>query len=351
MSRAERKRDHIKHALSTSSELRNLFDDIRLVHRALPDIGIGDIDLTAETGDLQLKSPVFINAMTGGGGQETERINRLLARVAKKTGIAMAVGSQMAALKDEQEIASYAGVREENPDGIIFANLGSEATVRQARQAIDMIGANAIQIHLNVIQELTMPEGDRDFTGALGRIEAIAEAVDIPVIVKETGFGISAEAAAKLARINIAALDISGCGGTNFAAVENERRQRKLAFFQSWGVPTPAAIIETKSVFERPILASGGIRGSEDVLKSLLLGANACGLAGSFLRTAIEDGEEALIMEVVDLHDDLRLMMTALGAKTVPEIKKCPAILSGELHHYLTMRGFDASIYAKERKN
>lgn len=343
--------DHIQYALSTGQSSGTLFEDIRFVHQALPNLGVEDISIHTGTGDLKLKSPVFINAMTGGGGEQTEKLNAMLARAAKETGIAMAVGSQMAAIKDREERASYEIVRKENPEGFIIGNLGSEASVQQAEEAIEMIGANALQIHLNVIQELTMPEGDRDFKGALERIAEIAEKVHVPVIVKETGFGISREAAEKLAGTQIAAVDVSGYGGTNFATIENERRARKLSYFQEWGVPTAAAIIEVKKVFPKTILASGGIRNAQDMIKAFALGADAAGLAGSFLKTAFEHGESHLISEIESLTEDLRMMMTALGAKNIAELENCPAIISGELYHYLLMRGYDPSVFANRTNN
>lgn len=343
--------DHIQFALSVGQGSGTMFDDIRLVHQALPGIGLADVSLHTKTGDLKLESPVFINAMTGGGGSETQNLNAILARTAKETGMAMAVGSQMSALKDRTERSSYQIVRKENPTGIIFGNLGSEATVEQAKEAIEMIEADALQIHLNVVQELTMPEGDRDFKGALDRIAQIAESVRVPVIVKETGFGISRETAELLEATNIAAIDVSGFGGTNFAAIENERRQRKLSFFHDWGVPTAAALIEVGSVSSKTLLASGGIRHAGDIIKAFVMGADAAGLAGSFLKTAIEHGEKFLIAEVEALHEDLQMMMTALGARNLTELKNCPAVISGELYHYLSLRGHDPATFANRRKN
>lgn len=343
--------DHIRFAMSTGQGRGAMFDDIRLVHQALPGIGFADTSIRPKTGDLNLKSPVFINAMTGGGGAGTLELNALLARAAKETGIAMAVGSQMAALKDPSERASYEIVRRENPDGFLIGNLGSEATAVQAQEAVEMIGADALQIHLNVIQELTMPEGDRDFKGALERIADIADCLDVPVIVKETGFGISREAALQLAGTGIAAVDVGGYGGTNFAAIENERRARKLAFFHEWGVPTAAAIVEARSVFPGTVLASGGIQNAQDIIKSFVLGADAAGLAGSFLKAAVDEGEGRLIEEIRWLEEDLRMMMTALGEKELAGLRNCPAVISGELHHYLEMRGYHPQAFANRTKN
>ncbi|WP_315898435.1 type 2 isopentenyl-diphosphate Delta-isomerase [Planococcus sp. CPCC 101016] len=343
--------DHIQFALSTGQSKQNMFDDIRFVHQALPDSAVSEICIKPKTGDLNLKSPVFINAMTGGGGRDTEQLNGLLARVARETGAAMAVGSQMAALKDRSERQSYAVVRKENPEGILFANLGSEATVQQAHEAVEMIEANALQIHLNVVQELTMPEGDRDFRGAFERIQAISAFVDVPVIIKETGFGMSRETAEKLKDTAISAIDVSGFGGTNFALIENERRRRKLAYFEDWGIPTAAAIVEVKSVFGKTVLASGGLQDAQDMIKAFLLGADAVGLAGSFLKTAMQEGETQLISEIHALYEDLTMMMTALGAEDLPALKKCPAVITGELAQYLSARGFNPASYAIPAKN
>lgn len=350
MTRAERKLDHIKHALSTGQSRATWLDDIRFVHQALPDSSWDKVSLQTQIGELVFGSPFFINAMTGGGGAKTTELNSQLARISREMNIPMAVGSQMAAIKNPEEIATYAVVRQENPNGLIFANLGSEATVDQAKRAVDMLEANALQIHLNVIQELTMPEGDRDFRGALTRIEQLVNELNVPVIVKETGFGISREAALKLQSINVAAIDVGGFGGTNFAAIENERRHRKLTFFNDWGVPTAAALIETTSLNSKiPVLASGGIQHALDMVKCLSLGASAVGIAGVVLKTLVEDGEQATIDLIQEMNEDLTMLMVSLGANTIQELQQVPLIISGELHHYLTLRGLDTYTYANRK--
>jgi len=350
MTRAERKLDHIKHALSTGQSRATWLDDIRFVHQAIPDSSWESVSLHSQIGELVFGSPFFINAMTGGGGAETTELNSRLARIARETNIPMAVGSQMAAIKNPGEIESYAIVRKENPKGIILANLGSEATVDQAKRAVDMLEANALQIHLNVIQELTMPEGDRSFKGALSRIETLVNTLDVPVFVKETGFGLSREAVMKLQEINVDAIDIGGFGGTNFAAIENERRHRKLAFFNNWGIPTAASLIEATNVKSSiPVIASGGIQHALDMVKCLALGATAVGFAGIFLKTLVNEGEEATIAEIVEMKEDLSMLMVSLGASTVIDLQRAPLIISGELHHYLTMRGIDTHTYANRK--
>ena len=350
MTRAERKLDHIKHALSTGQSRATWLDDIRFVHQAIPNSSWDSVSLQTQVGELVFGSPFFINAMTGGGGAKTTELNGQLARISREMNIPMAVGSQMAAIKNPEEIETFTTVRKENPDGIIFANLGSEATVDQAKRAVDMLEANALQIHLNVIQELTMPEGDRDFIGALTRIEQLVNILEVPVIVKETGFGISREAALKLSEINVAAIDIGGFGGTNFATIENERRHRKLNYFNDWGIPTAASLIEALSVKTSvPILASGGIQHALDIVKCLSIGASAVGLAGVFLKKLINDGEDETIEEIRRINEDITMLMVSLGANTVEELRHSPMILTGELHHYLTMRGIDTHTYANRK--
>ncbi|WP_163101010.1 type 2 isopentenyl-diphosphate Delta-isomerase [Peribacillus alkalitolerans] len=330
MTRTKRKLDHIEHALTIGQEGKAGFHDLMFVHQSLPDINVDEIDLTTEIGELTLSSPIFINAMTGGGGEETKDINRAFAMVAKETGIGMAVGSQMAAIKDSSQISTYKIVREMNPKGIIIGNLGAEATADQAKLAIEMIEANALQIHLNVIQELTMPEGDRSFAGALTRIEQIVNSVEVPVIVKEVGFGMSKETVDKLTSVGVTIVDVGGFGGTNFAKIENNRRNRGLSYFNQWGISTVCSIMEAKSVGkDLTVIASGGIKDSLDIVKSLALGAKATGLAGLLLKVYKERGFEALKSQIEDIQEDIKLMMVALGKKKIEDLNSAPYVLLG----------------------
>ncbi|RAK22178.1 isopentenyl-diphosphate delta-isomerase [Anoxybacillus vitaminiphilus] len=338
--------DHIEHALSTGQARAHGFEDITFVHQSLPNLSTSQIDLRTTLGELSLSSPIFINAMTGGGGKATLKINEALAIVAKECGIAMAVGSQMAAIKDSRERPSFEIVRKVNPNGVIFANLGSEATVEEAKQAIDMIEANGLQIHLNVIQELVMPEGDRDFTNALKRIEQIVQQVEVPVIVKEVGFGMSKETALKLANIGVKIVDVGGFGGTNFARIENERRLRMLTYFNDWGLTTTASIVEVSQTVPLSVIGSGGLQNALDIAKALALGASAVGFAGYFLKLLLEEGIESLIEEIGNLHSDLAMIMSALGAKTIEQLQCVPLVIRGETHHWLTERGFDTKVYS-----
>lgn len=347
--RAQRKIEHIQHALSTGQQLTNGLDDITFVHQSLPNLSVNDIDLSSKVGELFLSSPLLINAMTGGGGEDTRIINEALSKAAGETKIAVAVGSQMSALKDKNERPSYEVMRKVNPNGIIFANLGSEATVEQAKMAVDMLGANALQIHLNVVQELVMPEGDRDFTNALKRIEYITKSISIPVIVKEVGYGINREIASKLQEVGISAIDVGGYGGTNFSKIENLRRQRVLSYFNQWGISTAASIAEVRSLNQDiSIIGSGGIQNALDVAKAIALGSSMVGVAGYFLKIFIEKGYEDLVQEITNMLEDLAIIMTALGVKTVKELQQAPLVISGQTHHWLTERGIDTAKYSRK---
>ncbi|MFC5448065.1 type 2 isopentenyl-diphosphate Delta-isomerase [Paenibacillus aestuarii] len=344
--RISRKMEHVHYALELGQSGQQGLADVKLVHNCLPETSTDQIALTTVIGDLILSSPIFINAMTG-GAEETERINRDLAIAARERGLAMAVGSQMSALRNSEVAPSYQVVRRMNPHGIVLANLGSEASVEQALRAVDMIEANALQIHLNVMQELIMPEGDRNFAGMIDRIAAIVDRVGVPVIVKEVGFGIPRENAKQLQEIGVRVLDVGGSGGTNFAAIENARRSAALAWLNDWGTPTSIALLEALSVYPRgAVIASGGITNALEAAKALTLGASAVGMAGAFLKVLRAEGIDALLRFIDELQQGLILIMTALGANTVQQLWERPVVITGETAEWCRTRGMDLTDYA-----
>ncbi|WP_028783050.1 type 2 isopentenyl-diphosphate Delta-isomerase [Thalassobacillus devorans] len=339
MSREKRKIDHIRHALSHPREQINHFDDIEIVHQSIPTLDWDELELNTEAGELLLSSPLFVNAMTGGGGKKTEEINRGLAEAAAETGIAMAVGSQMSALKNSEEMKSYQVVRKANPEGIVFANLGSEATLEHAERAVEMLEADAMQIHLNTMQELIMPEGDRDFRARLRNMEQIVSHLSVPVIVKEVGYGISMETASSLKDIGVRYIDVAGRGGTNFSKVENKRREQPLVDYENWGIPTPISILEVRNRYpESYTFASGGIRNGLDGAKSLILGAQMFGMAGGLLQVMVQDGKKALVKRINGVHHELKIAMMMLNARRPRELEGKAYILSGKTKEWIEQR-------------
>lgn len=348
--RIPRKMEHVHHALTIGQTGDTGLDDVRLVPNAVPETSLDAISLVTRIGELNLSSPILINAMTG-GAPETEEINRGLAIAARQTGTAMAVGSQMSAIRNRAMRSSYEIVRKENPDGLVFANLGSEATVAQAKEAVEMIGADALQIHLNVMQELIMPEGDRDFRGMTERIARITEELDVPVIVKEVGFGITGDSAERLWKAGVRILDVGGTGGTNFAAIENARRDAPMDWLNGWGCKTSIALVESVPVFRRgSVIATGGIRTGYDIVRALALGASAVGMAGVFLKELRESGTEGLIEAIRRTLGDIRLLMTALGTPDVPSLQRAPAVVTGETAEWCRARGIDERWWAQKRE-
>ncbi|NHN28744.1 type 2 isopentenyl-diphosphate Delta-isomerase [Paenibacillus agricola] len=358
--RIPRKLEHVHHALQLGQSGDQGFSDIKLIPNCLPETSLRLISLHTQIGELKLSSPIVINAMTGGAA-ETEEINRELAIAARECGLAMAVGSQMSAIKNKEVAPSYQIVRKINPKGIIFGNLGSEATLEQAELAAEMIQADGLQIHLNVMQELIMPEGDRDFTGMLERIHIIVQHLQIPVIVKEVGFGMSREGAAALMQAGVTVIDVGGFGGTNFAAIENARRDVQMNWLNDWGCKTSIALLEVmdaipirsanskaiSSDLKLAIIGSGGIRGSLEACKALTLGASAVGVAGAFLRVLREQGTAALLVHIDEMHQQLKLLMTALGASTIEKLWNTPIVITGDTAAWCGARGIDSTSYAK----
>lgn len=347
--RISRKLEHIQHALATGMSGNQGLQDVKLVPNALPEISLDSISLATRIGELVLSSPIIVNAMTG-GAPETEKINGQLAEAARETGIAMAVGSQMAAIRDREMRASYQVVRKLNPDGVIFANLGSEATLEQAQAAVEMLEAQALQLHLNAMQELIMPEGDRNFRGRLERIARIAQELSVPVIVKEVGFGVSRESAQLLKSAGIRLIDVGGVGGTSFAAIENARRTHPIPELDDWGMRTAASLLECSHVFPaHSIIASGGIRTGLEAVKALAIGSGAVGMAGALLRAVYSSGTEGLVRTIRSTQEEIRLVMAALGVSTVSGLHHASLVITGETGEWCRAREVDATAWSRRK--
>ncbi|MCM3033516.1 type 2 isopentenyl-diphosphate Delta-isomerase [Niallia sp. MER 6] len=348
--RQNRKADHINIALTSPFTLSSDFDELSFIHRSLPEVGMDDIQLQTNIGPLTLDYPIFINAMTG-GSEKSGVINASLAEAASETGIAMAVGSQHAAIREEELAHTFKVVRKKNPNGLVFANIGADAPLDYALKAIDMLEADALQVHLNVPQELVMPEGERTFTSLLAKLEKLSATLHVPVIVKETGFGMSTETLMQLQNAGIQYVDLGGKGGTNFIHIENERRsKRDFEYLKDWGQSTVVSLLEAQSVLdELTIIASGGIRNPLDAVKSFSLGASAAGIAGPFLKILHDQGVAGLIMELEVWKEHLRMLLLLQGAKSIRNLKQCPIIAGGKVREWCEARGIDWQRLARRK--
>lgn len=339
---ANRKDDHVRFAVEQHRDLGgyNQFDDVSFVHHALAGIDRAEVSLATRFGGLDWRFPLYINAMTG-GSPRTGLINRDLAIAARETGVPIATGSMSAYFADASVAETFSVMRRENPDGFIMANINATASVDDARRAIDLMRADALQIHLNTIQETVMPEGDRSFASWGPRIEQIVAGVDVPVIVKEVGFGLSRETLSRLRDMGVRVADVSGRGGTNFARIENDRRPHAdYAYLNGWGQSTPACLLDAQGV-GIPVLASGGVRHPLDVVRALALGASAAGVSGLFLKTVLDGGVPALIVLISRWLDHLAALMTALGARNPAELTRCDVLIQGGLRAFCAERGIE----------
>lgn len=350
MERSVRKIEHIQHALATNELGANAFDDVSFIPDSLPDSSYDSAALGCELGPFRLASPIIINAMTG-GADATTKINQKLATIARERELAMAVGSQMAAVRDPRVRDSYRVVRKEHPRGILFANVGAEATAEEALAAVEMIEADGLQIHLNVMQELLMPEGDRDFRGYLEHIQTITDKANVPVMVKEVGFGMARHTIRELIGAGISLIDIGGRGGTNFAKVENRRRTQPLTMFEEWGLTTVESLLEASCVQAAGVwvMATGGIRHGFDAAKAISLGASAVGVAGAMLKRVQTQSVEECLAAVDSWHHQLRVTMTALGAARLRELNEQALLITGNTAERVRLRGIPLEEWAKKK--
>lgn len=335
-----RKDQHIHFAhIQHSENKQNGFEGLRFIHQSLSPLDVSDVSIKTKIDSLTLNKPFFINAMTG-GSQKAQVINENLSIVAKETGLAMAVGSVSTALAQPEWNDSFTIVRKINPNGIIFSNLGAHHSVENAKRAVDLIQADALQLHLNIPQELVMPEGDREFSHLLDNIEDIVKQLDVPIIVKEVGFGMSKETYQQLINVGVTTIDVSGKGGTNFIQIENERREYKeYSYLYDWGQTTAESLLEAQSFLKQAdFIASGGIHHPLDMLKAFRLGASAVGMSGEFLNLVLAQGNDAAITRVNQWTQELTRLMTMIGKSTIADIKEAPIVLDQNLTHWCNER-------------
>ncbi|HEY4543378.1 MAG TPA: type 2 isopentenyl-diphosphate Delta-isomerase [Tissierellaceae bacterium] len=336
--RRQRKKEHVENYLKSTFKSETLFEDIYLEHNALPELKLDEINTKVEFLGKEVDYPIIINAMTG-GTEFTGEINKELSILAKEFNIPMAVGSETIILCEEESCRQSFKITRENvgESGIVMANLNGHASIEDAKEAIEVIDADALQIHLNVAQELAMEEGDRDFTGILDNIENLVKNISVPIVVKEVGFGLSTDVIKRLYDVGIRYVDISGHGGTNFIEIENLRNlSLDLNELYDWGIPTALSLINSTDLYDDlTVIGSGGVRNSLDVVKALVLGADMVGISGEILSYLVHGGIDNAREYLKDLTHKVKIIMILLGVDNVEDLRKVDYKVTGRLKELL----------------
>jgi isopentenyl-diphosphate delta-isomerase len=365
----QRKLEHVAASLENdvSAPQTASWNDVRLVHQALPEVDLDDIDTSVGFLGQRLKYPVLVSSLTG-GHPDVAGINKILATIAEEYGLAMGVGSQRAALVNPSLSGTYRIVRETAPHAFLIANIGVPQLISQkthpalgledARRAVEMIGANALALHMNYLQEAVQPEGDRRARGCQAAVARIVEGVAVPVIAKETGAGVSYEQARRLQAVGVSVIDVGGAGGSSMAAMESVRAESKGdaraarigSVYRDWGIPTPIALIEAgRGAPDLPIIATGGVRSGLDAARALALGATLVGMGFPFLQAASR-GETALRDFLEQFLAELRVAMQLSGASSVGQLRQVPVVVMGACREWLSLRGFGGELRALARR-
>lgn len=363
MNTARRKLSHIEICLKEEVQAKSIkpgFDEVFLVHKSMPEVDLRLVDTTTSFLNHDFALPIMIAGMTG-GTKEALKLNSVLAQVAEKHNIGIGVGSQRVALERPSLINTFSVVREKAPSAFVMANIGSPQLLRKdgiemAKKAVNMINADALAVHLNPLQEAVQMEGQANFHGLFDKMRELTKELDVPVVAKEVGAGISLEVAKMLKDAGVKAIDVGGAGGTSWSAVEYYRakemedklRQEIGKTFWDWGIPTAISLVEVKHSTDLPLIATGGIRSGLDVAKCIALGASLCGLAHPFLKVASK-GLKATLREVERLTVELKTSMFLTGCERLEELKSVPVIITGMVAEWLTQRGIDPSKYARRR--
>jgi isopentenyl-diphosphate delta-isomerase len=357
----QRKIEHVNIALGQDISVaqRANWNDVQLVHQALPEVDLDEIDTSVTFLGHALRYPIFMSSLTG-GHQDVISINGNLARAAEHYGLALGVGSQRAAIVNPDVISSYTITREHAPSTFLIANIGAPQLIAQPRHApftidqveyaITMIGANALAVHMNSLQEATQPEGDRRAAGEAAALKTLASQVNVPVIAKETGAGVCREQALLLRSCGVAAIDVGGAGGSSMSAMEaarskargDERTRNIGLLFQDWGIATPVSIVEA-SVAHLPLISTGGVRNGLDMARALALGASLVGIGFPFLKAASES-YEAVCELLETIVAELKVAMQLSGAATIGQLQQTDIVVTGETRNWLTMRGFEEQL-------
>lgn len=323
-----RKDEHIKYALKYQSPY-NSFDDMELIHHSLPDYDLSEINLHTHFAGRDFEFPFYINAMTG-GSEKGRAVNQKLAQIAQATGLVMVTGSYSAALKNPHD-DSYPS-KEEFPELLLATNIGIDKPYELGLQTIHEMQPIFLQVHVNLMQELLMPEGEREFRQWKKNLADYATKMPVSVVLKEVGFGMDLKTIEMAHKLGIKTVDISGRGGTSFAYIENQRGHNR-SYLDEWGQSTVQTLLNAQPMIDKiEILASGGVRHPLDIVKCLVLGAKAVGLSRAILELVEKYSVEEVITIINGWKDDLRLIMCALNCKTIAELRQVDYLLYGKLN-------------------
>jgi len=357
----QRKLEHINIALGQDIAVpqQATWNDIHFVHQALPEVDLDQIDTSVAFLGHTLRYPIFMSSLTGGHPDVTT-INKNLARAAEQYGLALGVGSQRAAILNPELATTYAVTREYAPHAFLIANVGAPQLIAQARHpaftleqvqsAIEMIKANALAVHMNSLQEAAQPEGDRKAKGEVAALKDLTARVNVPIIAKETGAGISREQAMVLRSCGVAAIDVGGAGGSSMPALEAARSQSQGnnhamqigQLYRDWGIATPISLVEARSA-RIPLISTGGVRSGLDVARALSMGAALVGMGLPFLKAASESYEKVCeLLEMVIA--ELKVAMQLSGAETVEQLQEVDVVITGETREWLRLRGFETEL-------
>ncbi len=330
--RMNRKDDHINYALKYENSY-NSFDDMELIQSSIPKYNLEEIDLSTSFAGNRFEYPFFINAMTGGSKRGKE-INRKLAKVATECGILFVTGSYSAALKNLDD-DSFRVVREENDGLLLGTNIGADKDYTAGIKAVENLNPLFLQIHVNLMQELIMPEGSRNFNEWEDNILRFSENIKVPIILKEVGFGMTEETIRRGMDLGIKTFDISGRGGTSFAYIENMRRENKFTYLNEWGQSTLACLLSVKNYMNQvEIVASGGVRHPLDIIKALVMGAKGVGLSRTMLKMAEEKTLEEMIDIINSWKEECKIIMCCLNTKNIEELKNVKYVLYGKTKEF-----------------
>ncbi len=344
----QRKADHIALCVDGDAngdvgfrEASTLLECVHLVHDALPDMAAGDVDLSVTLFGKKLRAPLVIASMTG-GTEEAGRINRDLAAIAEERGYGFGLGSQRAMHLRPGTTATY-GVRDAIPRGLLLGNIGvvqaRSMRTEDVRALVEQVGADALCVHLNPAMELVQPGGDRDFAGGTETIARLVRELGVPVVVKETGCGISRSVGERLRAAGVRHVDVSGAGGTSWVGVEAKRAaasgdtaaEALGDAFWDWGVPTAASVAMLAPLGFETLIATGGVATGLDVARAIALGATAAGMARPILRALVQGGRDAAVSALARVEAELRAAMMLTGSRDLSALRRAPRVVLGDL--------------------